>query len=515
MKNKKSNENAYSKLSVVGINIAYILALCVVLLPLLLVAGYNYPSADDWSFGHNTYWAISAGGGPVEFIKALFQTVSEYYMGWEGRFSIAFLGALQPGIWGEEFYCIVPWIMLGGLVLGEMTLVAGFLRAENKAAKWLWIPIIVPSLIMQILYTPNTVESFYWYNGSVNYTFIFSLSMVLFTLFLKLASEDMKGWRRGICTVLTSLMAILIGGNNFSTSLSSLLSMVILCVLFFVFKRNSFYRTWYLPLLTGVSIIVSILAPGNSVRLNSNFEGETTGMAFKAIGMSLVRSFTNIYSWTNIKIILMLLLIVPFAWMAVKYIKYDFRFPALFTILTFGVYASQITATLYVDGTTGGGRMAAILYYSYHIWMVGNICYWVGWIRRKYVNWQVPVKNIVERTGAFVRRFILLYCALIGVLLVGIIYSNDMKEISSYKAYRDWRQGWAQQYAKEWDARLEVLKDPSVTEVVFEPLSVYPESYMYTDLQDEKGYTWVNTDCATYYSKESIIVVNPTNTKTE
>ena len=35
--------------------------------------------------------------------------------------------------------------------------------------------------------------------------------------------------------------------------------------------------------------------------------------------------------------------------------NYEFRFPGLFTALTFGVYASQATATIYVDGTMGGG----------------------------------------------------------------------------------------------------------------------------------------------------------------
>ena len=34
--------------------------------------------------------------------------------------------------------------------------------------------------------------------------------------------------------------------------------------------------------------------------------------------------------------------------------NYAFRFPGLFTALSFGVYSSQATATIYVDGTMGG-----------------------------------------------------------------------------------------------------------------------------------------------------------------
>lgn len=41
---------------------------------------------------------------------------------------------------------------------------------------------------------------------------------------------------------------------------------------------------------------------------------------------------------------------------------------------------------------------------------------------------------------------------------------------------------------------------------VFRPLN-YVELLMYTDLQPENGYAWVNTACAEYYGKESVTVV--------
>lgn len=244
-----------------------------------------------------------------------------------------------------------------------------------------------------------------------------------------------------------------------------------------------------------------IIAPGNAKRISSNFGGETGG-AVEAVVMSLVRTATNIYSWTNVKILLVLLFVLPFVWLCVKNMKFEFRFPGIFTALSFGVYASQITATMYVDGTTGGGRMAAILYYSYCIWLLLNVIYWVGWISKK-----VPkIIDLAERIRNKFGKYFVVYCALIGVLLVAIVYVTDLKEITSYRAYRNWRQGWAQQYAAEWDARIEVLRNPEIHDVVFEPISVYPEMIMYTDLQDESGYVWVNSACAKYYGKSTISV---------
>ena len=34
---------------------------------------------------------------------------------------------------------------------------------------------------------------------------------------------------------------------------------------------------------------------------------------------------------------------------------------------------------IYVDGTMGGGRQGAILWYFYVLWMVANVLYWCGW----------------------------------------------------------------------------------------------------------------------------------------
>lgn len=503
------------KISLISINIVYILALMVVVLPFLLVAGYNFPSADDWSYGKNAYKALAAGGGFFDVLQCAFENMTRNYVEWEGRFSNSFLASLQPGIWGEEYYCIVPWMMLGGLIIGELVLAWMLFAADDKQNRWLVLPIMVPSLIMQILYTPSISESFYWYTGAVNYTFIFALSMVLYGLFMKLAVGDTKGWRLVLLAVGSSFLAVLIGGDNFSTSLSTFLAMVVLSVIFAFTNRRGLRRTWYLTLLTGASLVACIMAPGNTSRLEGNFGGSTTGNALEAVWQSLVRTFTNMYSWTDVKILFMVLLIAPFVWMAVKNIKFDFKFPALFTLLTFGLYASQITATLYVDGTTGGGRVAGILYFFYHVWIVGNLCYWLGWLHRVSVKWSKEALQRLDKFSCIVRKGILPYCAVMGLILCGIIYKSDLKEISSYRVYRDWRQGWAAQYAEDWEERLVILRDPSVTVVEFAPVGAFPEAYVYTDLQDKDGYVWVNKACASYYGKKSVMVVDSVETQAE
>lgn len=105
------------------------------------------------------------------------------------------------------------------------------------------------------------------------------------------------------------------------------------------------------------------------------------------------------------------------------------------------------------------------------------------------------------------QKYLLRYCGVVGVLLAAAVLFGNVQETSSYRAYRMWRNGWAQAYGEGWEERFKVLKDDSVKDVVFTPL--YPvELIMYADLQPEDGYTWVNYECAQYYGKESITIVN-------
>ncbi len=181
--------------------------------------------------------------------------------------------------------------------------------------------------------------------------------------------------------------------------------------------------------------------------------------------------------------------------------SYEFHFPGLFTALTFGVYASQATATIYVDGTMGGGRQGAILWYFYVLWMVANVLYWCGWIAKRVLKAEKS-----EKVDLLAQKYLLRYFAVTGALLAAVVLFGNVQSTTSYRAYRMWRNGWAQAYGAGWEERIAVLKDDSVKNPVFQPLN-YVELLMYTDLQPENGYVWVNWACAEYYGKESVTVV--------
>ena len=494
---EKWNAKLTERNKLILINIVCILALAVILWPLLVIAKYDYPSADDWSFGVNMYRAMQVGEGLRGVFHAIYQTLSQN--AWEARFSILILSALQPAAFGEHFYRITPYLMIGSVVFSQLLFLGECIKDPKKENRWLLLPIGIPVAMLQVLYCPCPEESFYWYNGSVNYTFVYSLSLILLTLYFEIGIREIGKAKRILFTVLACLLAILIGGNNFATSVSTMCLLLCLQIVFLICRKDAFRRTWLITLLETLSVIKCVTSPLTATRLNGNFGGSVANTPIMAILLSFERTFLNIISWTNLKTLLVLLLILPFLWKAVRKMQYTFRLPGLFTALSFGVYASQATATIYVDGTMGGGRQGAILWYFYVLWMVANVMYWCGWIAK--------CDTIVKKAEK-TEKYLLRYCTVTGILLAAAVLFGNVQSTTSYRAYRMWRNGWAQAYGAGWEERLKVLKDDSVKNPVFTPLN-YVELLMYTDLQPEGGYTWVNGACAEYYGKESVTVVAP------
>ena len=77
----------YKKINLTIVSIACVLALFLVLLPLLIISQYNYPSADDWSYSVAGYRTLTNGGGIFSVIASAVETSKTSYMNWEGRFA--------------------------------------------------------------------------------------------------------------------------------------------------------------------------------------------------------------------------------------------------------------------------------------------------------------------------------------------------------------------------------------------------------------------------------------------
>ena len=81
------------------------LILCVFVLclvPLLYLARYDVPSADDYIYGTAAHLTLVHGGSLNDAIAAALEHTAVIYHTWQGSYSAVFLMCLQPAVFSER-----------------------------------------------------------------------------------------------------------------------------------------------------------------------------------------------------------------------------------------------------------------------------------------------------------------------------------------------------------------------------------------------------------------------------
>ena len=92
------------------------------LIPLLWIAWYNYPSADDYSIGSDCHQIWAATGNVFAVLWQGVVRAVDDWLHWMGYFTSNFLMAVPPNVFGERFYVLTTWVMLAMLSFSTMYL---------------------------------------------------------------------------------------------------------------------------------------------------------------------------------------------------------------------------------------------------------------------------------------------------------------------------------------------------------------------------------------------------------
>lgn len=298
------------------------------------------------------------------------------------------------------------------------------------------------------------------------------------------------------------VLAAMIGGGNLATGLSTALALGMLAFWLFVKKGDHRFYVLAIAIVYMIAFAANIAAPGNAIRAQT--PGYHKMSPVLAVLLSAWRSALSIYSMTNYKMWLMLLIAAPLLWRAVGGVsrnwRFSFRFPAAATVLLFGIYASQLTPIIYVSGTYGPDRMADMVWFSYVLWFFCVAGYWMGWVRCRYAG----AKRFAGLCAFLSKNLgILQICAL--ALWCALVLPADVKHSSSYKACADLKDGKASAYAAENEKRLEILRNPEIQDVWFERIQNHP-LLIYREITDDNQ-NYSNRAMADFYRKNTVNLI--------
>ncbi len=466
------------------------------LVPMLVISIYDHPAADDYSYGLYVHQALEQGGSVP---GALWQLISNYYVGWQGTFSAIALMGLTPQAFSENLYFLVPFIMLAMLIAATIklsyTLICRVLRLEGR---YVWLTAL-PILFLQIQFLPSAVQSLFWWNGSVYYTFFYGVMLFWLDRMVNLLLADTRKGRL-LGGIPAGILAFLIGGSNYVTALlTAILSAGAIVWCIWQGRRKDAQAAqragakWQLlwaivsmaAVLTG--LLISAMAPGNAVR-----QANLTSMGpHQAILYALAYAAKDCLDSLSKPVLLVFLLLLPLFWSMARQVRFRFRWPAVFVIGLFLVFAAQNTPHFYAASTAGPERLRNIIYFSY-IWMLALDAFYVlGWIRRRWGE-KVPAKGIRVYTAV----------AALGLLVVLVLPSTYAASTAG-KSLDSLLDGTAAQYDAQLDARLPAYLDETQPDVTVAPLTVHPEVLYFDDMGPDMNY-WQNQALANYYGKTSV-----------
>lgn len=458
------------------------------LIPIIYIAKYNVPSSDDYSYGANTYNAWNETKKVGEVLGAALEHVKTSYIEWQGTFSAIFVMTLEPGIFGESLYGITTIVLVLSFILSNIILfkviLIDYLKADKKTA----ILLALLFIFISIQFVPIPVQGFYWYNGSMFYTFFYSLMLLLIGLILKGIKENKE--RNILNTIFISILAATLGGGNYSTGLMFAVILVMILIYTFI-KKNNFRKGLLIcTIFYLISFIINVKAPGNNVRQSMNKAQEYNSI------MSIIMSFRYgakyVLSYSTIVSMLLFLSLTPTIYNIVKKMKYQFRYPLIVSLITFGIFCSQFTPQVYALNGGFAGRVLNIIYYSFYWLIIINLFYYLGWISKK----NKQDKKIY--TGIAITSLVLL-------TILNIYMGEDYTPLS-IKATKSLVTGEARAYREEMEARLKLYRDTNIKDIEIERLTVKPELLYYSDIPYgiELNGTWEIEAIKEYYNKHTI-----------
>ncbi len=461
------------------------------LIPILYLSGYVHATGDDYGYGYRAREVWSSSHSIWQTLKAAGNTVSAYWNGWQGTWFTIFLMALQPEVFWDNGYWIVPWIMLGITISTTSVLTHYIIREKMHLGRTTWICADILVLTAMIQYFPSTKSGIFWYNGCVHYIVPYGLAMLAVWACGKFIDTARKRY-----WILALICMIFLGGASY---LAPLFVFIILFYLLIFGGRKKRHIFWLL-IPAGAELcglVVSYLAPGNQVR-----GGEEFGIHGVLIIQTILRCFSEggvtvgEYVRTKPLILLFYLLIFFLAYEEFRKRESEIPFKAPFVVilLMYCLYCAMFAPGLYAGVEVSGG-VPNMIYQVFLLSLLVIVLYLAGFvagIRKAEFN--------MLRFRAGVLGIVTILCAFIYPL------KGTLKDTTFYECYDYIASGQAQDYKKQMRERLEILRDKSVKEVELPAMNSNQGPLMHMEiLEDPKG--WTNMVVCEFFQKDRVVQV--------
>ncbi len=447
-------------------------------IPLLLMTEYNHSSQDDFWMSNNVYHVWKYTEDFWKTIARGFEEAVNMWKNWDGCFLSMFIGNVPPSVFGEDYYKYTFVVLSITLIIAIIAILYVILVRVFKFdfVHYLLITPIILLLLTNML--PSIKEGLYWWVGGINYMFFFSVFLISQALLL----EYMVGQKKRFL-IAGSIVSFTVGLGNLLSSLVNPI-VVVLEFVFLIIKDKKKSLPYLAPVICSIAgLLFNVLAPGNLIRGGA---GLFEASPFDAIigTISLSAQFIPYFYRPTMWCMFLCIIVVVLDGLNHERLKFEFKYPLAFLLLTFLVYCATFTPVIYA-GSAIYGRCKNVSFCMQIFFYLLNIIYFGGWMHRKLLK---------DRFNGI--KHILVYCAMFFMILHCYKYRSNM---DFFLADHYLSTGIAKAFDEQVNARYELYYDDEIKDVEVLKVTGIPPLFYWDD------------ECigelVSYFDKNSITVV--------
>lgn len=466
------------------------------LLPIFYLSFINRATGDDYGYSLYTKTAWLSSYSIIEVIKAIWKTIKQFYVGWQGTWFTIFLFTLQPEAFHEKGYVLVAFFMLFIWCGSTILLIKELLGKKLQFDKWSVSLVTILFLVIAISFVPRKQPAIFWWTGASHYTIPFSMCQMVVYWLLKYSEEYKIRYFVGI----TAFMACL-GGANYQAALFALIVTVYFVIADFVLKKDKKTFLLFIPIiLEAIGLVISIKAPGNKVRGGEEF-GFSVGKVIGTIVMSFVGGVKDAISYLQespmIYVFLIMIFFVVLHAVKVRGNAVSIKYSFILLLSVFCLYSAMQAPAIFAAVEVSGGvyNTNFLVFLMLMMALIVIVAEKVGvWISKNHSKiWEKHYSRMVM-PGFVICMFMLLICR------------SDIKETTTWQCYDYIATGQAMDYKAQMDEFIELLSDDSAQEVVLPSINDQqgPLQHMSVTSNPE---AWTNTTVSSYFGKKSVVAI--------
>lgn len=457
---------------------AHLARLCVILLvlmliPLVLIAPYNYPADDDFQCALPEAKAWLETGSLPNVIKASWDRTVEAYNNWQGNFVSTFFFGIIPIVFDIHLYFLSNWFMLALLCLSLGYLVKGITKTLLGAGQDVFWIVYVAALILILQFMPAISQSVYWHNGGM-YTAVACTLMQTLGLLIR-ANKSATRARSVFRGVMLALCGFMLGGSFFGPMLGALVLVTLITIVSWARRMPNRIHCMVALAFFLLSCAFSLLAPGNALRQERT--GETMGILTTVITAAL-DSFDLTGNWLSPQLFAMLMLILPTMWKPLKESSYSFRHPFWVFVMLYGLMAASLAPGIYTGFGYTTERYINVVYFYFVLMALGSAVYAEGALIRLLERQEkagAETSALLMKASVHMgERFCALYLAFVIALTCFGGFSFTIMNTSSLSAAKSLVTGEAAKFRQDMAERQEYIRVTDSDVTAIQPLDSQP-----------------------------------------